>query len=388
MAEDSTSASFNCLHPTTVEQRGSVKMDGEETFKVTLKDCLACSGCAITEDEITIISAQNTSKIFEKINEDLDFAVIVSTECVANLAAIRNWSAGKALAAIKQLFDNKGAKLVVLDTEIVEIWRKLLIKEFIEKDCPSPFLISRCAGSVIYYQRKTTYGPNLAQIKPYPQLFADYLKKVEKIASYVIYVGPCYDRKLEAAHFENDVDAVLTIGELNEYIEDIEKEEAVTFPAGNDAEYMVNVLKTMQTLNEYELINYVREFEPTLSDGELEQLCNDIPKRVGNEEIKSGIYQGEAANKRFTNMIKKGKPCQRVCLVDYCKGGCCTGGGLIKGESPKERKELIEKTNTIHKENEGEIEVSPDLYQKIIEMGYSTLYESTKQEQEDNQFLW
>ena len=47
------------------------------------------------------------------------------------------------------------------------------------------------------------------------------------------------------------------------------------------------------------------------------------------------------------------------------------------------KKELNGKTHAIYKENESEIEVSPKFYQNIIEMSYSTHYESTKEMQED-----
>lgn len=72
-----------------------IKADHYATFKVTLQDRLACSGCAITMDEITINSFQNTSKIFEKLGEVHDYIVLVG-----NLAAVRNWSGEKAYASI------------------------------------------------------------------------------------------------------------------------------------------------------------------------------------------------------------------------------------------------------------------------------------------------
>ena len=395
MAESSTTGGFDCLHP-TIEQRGRIKEDGESTFKVSIQDCLACSGCGISTDEITIISEQNTQKIFEKIDElSSGYVVIVSTSCIANLAAVKEWSVKKAFASIKNLFIKKGAKKVVLETDIQEIWRKLLIKEFIEHDTQSPFLISRCAGSVVYYQRKTTFGSQLAQLKPHPQLFANFEKKVINETNYVIYIGPCYDRKLEAAHFEGEIDAVLTISELNEFLEEPSEsdEEEIAFPQGNDADYMTNTLNQMKAVlgkddNEDEQISFVKQFEPLLSDDEIFALIPQIRERLNREDIKCGSYEGETANKRLTNIIKNNRPCPKICLIDYCKGGCCAGGGLIRGDTPAKRRALIAATQKIHSENEKEIEANPELYHKIIEMGYSTVYESVQQDVEENKFDW
>ena len=392
----SVSQGFDCLHP-TIEQRGRIKEDGEATFKVSLQDCLACSGCGISKDEITIISEQNTTKIFEKIDSlSAGYVVLVSTPCVSNLAAVKGWNAQKAFTAIRKIFIEKGAKKVVLETEIEEIWRRLLVKEYIEHDIQTPFLISRCAGSVVYYQRKTTFGSQLAQIKPYPQLFALYEKNILKETDYVIYVGPCYDRKLEAAHFENEIDAVLTISELNEFITEPTDEEVnevgeISFPEGNDLQYMLQSLNNIQTIlnnNEEELLPILQQIEPNMNDDEIIGLINTLKERIGKSEINGESFEGETANKRLTNNIQRGRKIPRICLIDYCKGGCCAGGGLIRGDTPAKRRALIEQTHAIHHENEKGIEFPEEMYKSIIEMGYSTLYESTQEEVKEQSYDW
>ena len=393
---ESVSQGFDCLHP-TIEQRGRIKEDGEASFKVSLQDCLACSGCGISKDEITIISEQNTTKIFEKIDSlSAGYVVLVSTPSVANLAAVKEWSAPKAFTAIRKIFMEKGAKKVVLDTEIQQIWRKLLIKEYIEHDVQAPFLISRCAGSVVYYQRKTAFGSQLAQIKPYPQLFALYEKKILKETDYVIYVGPCYDRKLEAAHFEDEIDAVLTISELNEFITEPTDEEVgeigeIAFPEGNDLQYMVQTLNDMRTVlnnNEEELLPILQQIEPLMSEDDVIGLISSVKGRIGKEEISGESFEGETANKRLTNNIQRGRKIPHICLIDYCKGGCCAGGGLIRGDTPAKRRALIEQTHKIHQENEKGFEFPEEMYKQILEMGYSTLYESTKEEVKEQSYDW
>lgn len=388
--------SFDCLHPVTVEERGRVKGDEESTFKVTLADCLACSGCAITKDEITIISEQNTSKIFEKLDELNDYIVLVATHVVANLAAVRNWSAAKAYAAIVQLFMAKGAKKVELDTNWQLIFRRLVEKEYIENQTMSPFMISRCAGSVVYYERKTPYANHLAQIKPYPQLFATHEKKILNSTNYVLYIGPCYDRKLEAARFEEDVDAVLTIGEINEHIVEPTDEIPVQFPFGLDLDAITKDLaKIRDSLGTDAIYPLIAEIEPLLTPDEINNLISELPARF-DCELTGNSFDGETLNKRLTktmDMMKSGKkvpkPAPRIAQIDFCKGGCLVGGGQIRGDSPAQRRALIAATQKVHAENEFEnIEFPTELYLDMLKYGYKTTYESLPQEEEKDQFAW
>ncbi|EAY19843.1 hypothetical protein TVAG_129510 [Trichomonas vaginalis G3] len=395
-ADPAASTSFDCLHPVSIEERGRVKADDEATFKVTLQDCLACSGCAITKDEITIISEQNTSRIFEKLDEVKDYIVLVATHVVANLAAVRNWSAAKAFSTIKQLFLSKGAQKVVLDTDIQLVFRRLVVKEFIENQTLSPFMISRCAGSVVYYERKTSYADHLAQIKPYPQLYAMYEKKILQSTNYVLYIGPCYDRKLEAARFEEDVDAVLTIAEINDHITEPTEEIPVKFPADTDLNAISQKLGQIKdSLNSDSIYQLIAEIEPTLNEEEINSLISELPSRF-DLEISTNSFDGETLNKRLTktlDMMSSGKkvpkPAPRLAQIDFCKGGCLVGGGQIRGNSPAQRRALIAATQEVHTQNEStNISFPTELYNELIKFGYKTHYESLPQEEEKDQFAW
>lgn len=356
-----------CLHP-TLEVRGSVHEEGTETYKITLKDCLACSGCAITEDEITLLSRQDPTIVLSKLKEVNNFVVLVSTSSIANLAVVRNWTTEQAFAGIKKYFVSMGALNVYTDTDIQFVWRRLLCDLYNSENINKPFLISRCAGANVFYERKSKHAENLSQIKPYPNLFAIYQKKVLQCTEFVLYIGPCYDRKLESIRFEGEVDAVLTISEIANNIEPCEGE-PIVFPEENDTAAVLKYLN------------------PNV---ELETSVFKKMKTYKSGDIRGAVACGYSQNQILSKMIEQGKCEFDIIEVDFCQDGCQTGGGLIRGESAAKRRELVQQTINTHKlkeTTEAWSDCAQDMYNALKDLDIKTEYKSKELEKRPEQDL-
>jgi iron only hydrogenase large subunit-like protein len=315
-----------CLHP-PVEERGRVKADGDPAFRISLKDCLACSGCAITEDDFTLLAQQDPSHVLAALAENPGFAVIVSSMAIANVSAARRWSVGQSFASITAFFAARGSAVVIADSAWQILWRRLLLELFLSNAIPKPLIISRCAAAVIFFERKTQYANHLATIKPFAQLFGAYARSQ---FPYILQVAACYDRKLETGRFPGDIAGVLAIGEIAEQLPEAGEIDFGGFPGESD------VIWLLRKLGEGELIQ--------------NESGRTIEYRIGQ---RSGAWIcGEAALRRLCANLDNGKCTYDIVQADLCPSGCASGGGLIRGASPAARQQLVKDTLAIHSSTE------------------------------------
>ncbi|KAK8894248.1 hypothetical protein M9Y10_022683 [Tritrichomonas musculus] len=344
MKSDVSTNSVICLHP-VLEERGKVK-GADDAYRVSLKDCLACSGCAITEDDLNLLAHQDPTKVLENIREHPNFSALISTASLSNLAASRGWSIQKAFSAMSSFLTSLGASYVTHDGLWQMVWRYLLIDFYKEneKSIQKPLIISRCAGAVMFFERKTKYANLLAQFKPFPQLFALYQKHLSKNpSSFVMNVAPCYDRKLETGRFPGDVDAAMAVGEIDNMINDThassEPDEShisvPPFAPDNDALFMLKVLAKDSGIAD----------EITIKES-----GNTIEYHCGN--ICSAFICGEAALRRLCANIDRNKCRFDIVEADLCPNACMAGGGLIRADTPSKRRELVSNTISLHKDFE------------------------------------
>lgn len=371
--------SIICIHP-VLEERGKVK-GTDDSYHVSLKDCLACSGCAITEDDINLLAHQDPTKLLETVHEHPNFASLISTAALANLAASRNWSIAKAFYAISTFLSSIGSTLIVHDGFWQNVWRALLINFYKSNQTtlPKPFIISRCAGAIMFFERKTEFANHLAPIKPFPQIFAIYQKHcIENSESrFVLNIAPCYDRKLETGRFENDVDIALTIGEINDLIpDDFEYNEAEinlpSFPPDNDALYMI---KQLSNSNPSEQVG-------------IKESGNTIEYSLGN--LCGAYICGEAALRRLCANISRNRCKYDIVEADLCPNACMAGGGLIRGDTPSTRKKLVSDTISIHKgfssDEMNDVDHVMEVVSQLQQQNISAQYVSEEKKKDDFTF--
>jgi iron only hydrogenase large subunit-like protein len=355
-----------CLHP-PIEERGRVKADDDLVFRVSLKDCLACSGCAITEDEVSLLGHQDPSRIISTIAEKPGFAVLLSTIAIANLSAHRCWPIDATFASISEFFRSRGAAVVTTDAVWQTVWRLLLLETL--PRVPRPMIVSRCPAAVLFFERKTIYARHLASIKPFSQLFAKWMRAKNPTIPYFVNVAPCFDRKLETGRF-GDIDAVLTIGEIAAHLSQREGEFSERFPPATDAAWLLKKLAgggEMTTIESGRTIEY----------------------RIG--DLSAASIYGEAALRRFCANLDRGQCRFEVVEADFCPAACASGGGLVRGESPAARQQLVRDTLRVHQACEGEEgggEQVEQILAELREMDIAVEYKSVEQPAPETDFTF
>ncbi|KAJ2579271.1 Cytosolic Fe-S cluster assembly factor nar1, partial [Coemansia sp. RSA 1836] len=233
-----------------------VAKDGEETkleaARITLNDCLACSGC-VTSAEAVLITMQSHHELLAVLEENRRLrslgegdkakhvVVTVAPQSRASLALKHNMTtlsiAKRATAALKTMgvdhvFDSAFTRDLTLAESAREFVERFKASEGQVGDGRSlPVLASWCPGWVCYAEKThAEVLPWMSTTKSSQQTMGavvkDYLAKRLGVAPDRIYhvaVMMCYDKKLEASRddFYNDVyktrdvDCVVTTGELD-----------------------------------------------------------------------------------------------------------------------------------------------------------------------------
>lgn len=226
-----------------------------EKAKITLNDCLACSGC-ITSAESVLITQQSQEELYKIIDENSRLpetdqkliVVSISPQSRASVAAKFKLSIQETAQKLTKYFKDLGVHYV-FDITFARNFSLIEIqKEFVEKYSASPtkvtpLLTSACPGWICYAEK--THGefilPFISTTKSPQQVMGSLVKhhlgsRLGKSPDrvYHVTVMPCYDKKLEASREDfyddlyrtRDVDCVLTSLELELMFE----EKAIDFP--------------------------------------------------------------------------------------------------------------------------------------------------------------
>ena len=223
-----------------------------EKAKITLEDCLACSGC-VTSAEAVLISQQSIDELLRVIdsnkqheldkneNQIKQICFSISPQARASLAVKYNLDAetcGKKLCAFLTSYFNASFMMDTTfsrDFSLIESGREFVHKY--RQNANLTLISSACPGWICYAEK--THGnfilPHISTVKSPQQIMGalvkDYLCKnvlhttPDKI--YHVTIMPCFDKKLEASRkdFYNetaeskDVDCVLSTVELEELLE-------------------------------------------------------------------------------------------------------------------------------------------------------------------------
>ncbi|KAJ3305868.1 hypothetical protein HDV03_000977 [Kappamyces sp. JEL0829] len=220
-----------------------VAIDGKEMelekAKITLNDCLACSGC-ITSAETVLIAMQSHQEFLKFLEENRAalpadrklVCVSVSSQTRASLGAKYGLSMQQTWNALSHVFRSQLGVDHVFDVDFArDIALQSSSHEFMERlQQGSTMLASSCPGWICYAEKThPAVLPYLDTTKSPQQIMGslvkDYLAKklvIEPNRIYHVSLMPCYDKKLEASRqdFYNDlyatrdVDLVLSTTEV------------------------------------------------------------------------------------------------------------------------------------------------------------------------------
>ncbi|XP_027330636.1 protein NAR1 isoform X2 [Abrus precatorius] len=214
-----------------------------EPVKISLKDCLACSGC-VTSAETVMLEKQSLDEFLFNINAGKAVILSLSPQSRASIAAHFG------ISPLQAIFDTSCSRDLTLVESCVEFITRYRQNQLVddEKSKSSlPMIASACPGWICYAEKQlgSFVLPYISSVKSPQQTIGAIIKncvcqelglRPEEI--YHVTVMPCYDKKLEAArddfvfqfesHIEghesevnmiSEVDSVLTTGEVLELIQ-------------------------------------------------------------------------------------------------------------------------------------------------------------------------
>uniref|UniRef100_A0A8B9TQC7 Nuclear prelamin A recognition factor-like protein n=1 Tax=Anas platyrhynchos TaxID=8839 RepID=A0A8B9TQC7_ANAPL len=407
--DDYIAPSQECVKPVKVEKKpgkaaakikieadGSyfqIGQDGEaqklEKAKITLNDCLACSGC-ITSAESVLITQQSHEELCKILtsnktaapNEQKLVVVSVSPQSRASLAA--------------------RCKLSVLETaKKLTAFLKSLGVHYSKKNKKAlPMLASACPGWICYAEK--THGsfiiPYISTTKSPQQvmgsLIKGYFAEQQHLTPDQIYhvtVMPCYDKKLEASRpdFFNqeyqtrDVDCVITTGEVLKLLEqegvslsDVDpapldtmfssaaEEELTSHSGGGSGGYLEHIYKYAAK----ELFGIqvdTIQYKP-LKNKDFQEVTLE---KDGVVLLQFALAYGFRNIQNLVQKLKRGKSPYHYVEVMACPSGCLNGGGQIEleGESSKDGLQQVEKLyNSLKAEIPEENRTVTELYEQWL----------------------
>ncbi|XP_005054045.1 PREDICTED: cytosolic Fe-S cluster assembly factor NARFL isoform X2 [Ficedula albicollis] len=383
--DDFIAPSQECIKPVKVDKKpgkaaakirieadGSyfqVNQDGEaqklEKAKISLNDCLACSGC-ITSAESVLVSQQSHEELCKLLalnkaaaaHEQKLVVVSVSPQSRASLAARCKLGLLETAQKLTMFLKSLGVHYVFDTTfsrnfSLLESQQEFVRRFHKQADDKKalPMLASACPGWICYAEK--THGsfiiPHISTTKSPQQVMGSLVKgyfaeqkHLPPDRIYHVTVMPCYDKKLEASRpdFFNqeyqtrDVDCVITTGEVLKLLE----QEGVSLADVDPA--------PLDTLN--------KDFQEVTLE------------RDGEVLLHFALAYGFRNIQNLVQKLKRGKCPYHYVEVMACPSGCLNGGGQIKleGESSKEELQKVERLyESLRAEMPGENQAVRELYQ-------------------------
>uniref|UniRef100_A0A4W5RWG6 Nuclear prelamin A recognition factor-like protein n=1 Tax=Hucho hucho TaxID=62062 RepID=A0A4W5RWG6_9TELE len=433
--DDFITPSQECVKPVKVEKKqgrsvakiqieddGSyfqVKQDGGkqklEKAKITLNDCLACSGC-ITSAESVLITQQSHEEIYRVLRnnkqagvpEQKVVVVSVSPQSRASLAARYGLSSSEAGRRLTAFFKGLGVHHV-FDTSFSRTFSLLESqREFVERfhrkeqdKQALPMLASACPGWICYAEK--THGefilPYISSTRSPQQMMGSLVKGffagqqgLNPQQIYHVTVMPCYDKKLEASRPDfyleeadtREVDCVITSGEVVKMLEEEKVLLSDVEPAPLDTMF--------SSVCGDELLGHAGSG----SGGYLHHVFTHAARQLFGEEVKELTYKTLknkdfqevtlerdgvvvlrfAATYGFRNIqnlvqkLKRGKSPYHFVEVMACPSGCLNGGGQVKPLPEQNNKELLQQVEDLYSE---ERPLVPEEDQRVAELYQSWL---------------
>ncbi|KAL6934067.1 hypothetical protein ACO0R3_001852 [Hanseniaspora guilliermondii] len=242
---------------------------------ITLQDCLACSGCVTTSEEL-VLEQHSYEKFFNNYkdtlsaNDDLSLVISISPTCrisllnylkFDNLNAVDEWL----LQSFKTLFKKKyeSNQLFITSTQVgkelsnIELNKQMMTSSCQKKSEVGPRFTVVCPGVVLYIEKQhNSLTSNFIKIKPEMSMLGNLLKKNIFINKniYHLSIMPCFDKKLESSKNgddEVDVDCVLTPKEIiNMFIDNsIDLKEPLDHLDEGDKMNLMNVYRNEDLAN-------------------------------------------------------------------------------------------------------------------------------------------
>ncbi|KAK4434827.1 protein NAR1 [Sesamum alatum] len=369
-----------------------------EPVKISLKDCLACSGC-ITSAETVMLEKQSLGEFLSNLNKGKSVVVSLSPQSRASLAVHFGLSPIQVFRKLTTLFKSFGVKAIFdtsssRDLTLIESCNEFIVRykqssSTADEKLKSslPMISSACPGWICYAEK--TLGsyilPYISSVKSPQQTIGAAIKnhlcqklylRPEDI--YHVTVMPCYDKKLEAAREDfvfqvdsdsesiTEVDSVLTTGEVLDLIQS----RSIDFPAleespvdkllsnvdeeghlygvrGSSGGYADTIFRHAAKVIFDKEINGPLEFK-TIRNADFREVTLEVQGKV---VLRFAQCYGFRNLRNIVMKIKSGKCEYHFLEIMACPSGCLNGGGQIKPKPGQSAKDLIQLLETAYSEN-------------------------------------
>ncbi|KAE7995247.1 hypothetical protein FH972_000067 [Carpinus fangiana] len=388
----------NPTKPDKAEVSTSNKQLQTDPVKISLKDCLACSGC-VTSAETVMLEKQSLDEFLANVNKGKAVIVSLSPQSRASLAVHFGISPLQVFKKLTTFFKSLGVKAVFdtscsRDLTLIESCNEFIMRYKQSQSTDNerfqsslPMISSACPGWICYAEKQlgSYVLPYISSVKSPQQTIGSIVKHhicqelgVRPDEVYHVTVMPCYDKKLEAARedfvfkvesqgetHENglriaEVDSVLTSGEVLELIQlkavdfialeessldrmvtNVNEEGHLYGVHGSSGGYAETIFRyAAKTLFGKEIEGPL-EFR-TIRNTDFQEVTLEVE---GKTVLKFSLCYGFRNLQNVVRRIKSGKCDYHFLEIMACPAGCLNGGGQIKpklGQSPKELLQLLE----------------------------------------------
>jgi len=369
-----------------------VNREGDEvplsTTKISLADCLACSGCVTTAETI-LIESQGVEEVLKQM-KDRTVVVSISAQSCASIAARYGISYNKCFTKLISLFTQLGVKYV-MDSSIgdnislMEMGTEFVTKKqkSLKEDQSMTMLCGTCPGWICYAEK--THGellPYISTTKSSQQILGYWIKTqfaqslhIPANNLYHVSIMSCYDKKLEASRDSSliddaqlpEVDCVLATVEIMQLI----TEQHIDFESLPESP----LNPKFHNVDEF---GHLCGMYGGTSGGYLEFIFRYAAKQIWNIEVDTIKYSNIRNDFTEVTLEQNGKTLLKFarangfrtiqnivrrikiskCEYDFieimaCPGGCTNGGGQIRVDNQNTNsnslsKKLITEVNDIY----------------------------------------
>ncbi|XP_067390456.1 cytosolic iron-sulfur assembly component 3 isoform X1 [Emydura macquarii macquarii] len=429
--DDYIGPSQDCVKPIKVEKKAGktaakirieddgsyfqINQDGGaqklEKAKITLNDCLACSGC-ITSAESVLITQQSHEELYKVLsfnktaapNQKKLVVISISPQSRASLAArfkLTPLETAKKLTAflktlgVHYVFDttfSRNFSLLECQREFVRRFRRQA-----EDKKALPMLASACPGWICYAEK--THGslviPYISTTKSPQQVMGSLIKshfaKQQHFTpdqTYHVTVMPCYDKKLEASRPDffsqeyqtREVDCVITTGEVLRLLEQegvslsdvdsapldtmfssVSEEELLGHSGGGSGGYLEHIYK--YAAKELFGIQVDKVQYKPLKNKDFQEVTLE---KDGATVLQFALAYGFRNIQNLVQKLKRGKSPYHYVEVMACPSGCLNGGGQIRAEG-ESSKDLLQQVEELYESVKAEIPESNTAVKELYE---------------------
>ncbi|KAM7262913.1 hypothetical protein ACFE04_000596 [Oxalis oulophora] len=373
-----------------------------EPVKISLKDCLACSGC-ITSAEAVMLDKQSLDEFLSNISQGKTIIVSLSPQSRASLAVHFGLSPVQVFKKLTTFLKSLGVR-AVYDTscsrdialiescnEFVSRYKQSQATDDERSKSSLPLLSSACPGWICYAEKLlgSFVLPYVSSVKSPQQTIGATIKHhlcnkigVRPNEIYHVTIMPCYDKKLEAAREDfvfqpesqeecqdngiTEVDSVLTSGEILDLIQlkgvdfqdleespldriltNVDEEGHLYGVTGGSGGYAETVFRyAAKTLFGKEILGPL-DFR-TIRNSDFQELTLQVE---GKTVLKFVLCYGFRNLQNIVRKVKMQKCDFHFVEVMACPSGCLNGGGQIKPKPGQSPKDLIKLLETAYMEN-------------------------------------